>query len=157
MNNTFKKRIDELGRIVIPKQIRDSFKIKEFDELELSIEDDSIIVTKTCGILNIKEKLDNFLIFIKKYLNLDVIILSNNKVVSSNVDKVIFDDEVEYDFDNNHIEFKNDISINKDNIKSYNLILDSNSYGYIVFVLKDSKDYQATISDIIKIILDMLK
>ena len=33
--NTFKKRIDELGRIVIPKQIRNTFKIKNFDNGEL--------------------------------------------------------------------------------------------------------------------------
>ena len=39
----FKKRIDELGRIVIPKELRNNFKIKDFDELELYIENDSII------------------------------------------------------------------------------------------------------------------
>ena len=54
MNNTFKKRIDELGRIVIPKQIRNTFKINDFDELELFIEDDNIVIKKTGGIKNIR-------------------------------------------------------------------------------------------------------
>ncbi len=39
--------VDELGRIVIPKEIRRSFKIKERDLLEIFIEGDSIVLRKT--------------------------------------------------------------------------------------------------------------
>ena len=35
--------VDELGRIVIPKEIRRSFKIKDRDLLEIFIEGDSIV------------------------------------------------------------------------------------------------------------------
>ena len=83
--NTFKKRIDELGRIVIPKQIRNTFKIKNFDELELYIEGDNIIVKKTGGILLIKDKLDKFLNYIYKYNNVKAFITNRNDVVSSNI------------------------------------------------------------------------
>ncbi len=39
--------VDELGRVVIPKEIRRSFKIKDKDLLEIFIEGDSIILKKT--------------------------------------------------------------------------------------------------------------
>ena len=38
------RRIDELGRIVIPKEIRRRFKIKEGDPLEIFVSDDGIVV-----------------------------------------------------------------------------------------------------------------
>lgn len=40
------RRIDDLGRIVIPKEIRRSLKIKEGDELELFTEKDGVICFK---------------------------------------------------------------------------------------------------------------
>ena len=39
--------VDELGRIVIPKEIRRSFKIQNRDLLEIYIEGDSIVLRKT--------------------------------------------------------------------------------------------------------------
>lgn len=38
------RRIDELGRIVIPKEIRRRFKIKEGDPLEMFVSDEGIVV-----------------------------------------------------------------------------------------------------------------
>lgn len=38
--------VDELGRIVIPKELRKSFNIKEKDGLEIYVEDDMIILKK---------------------------------------------------------------------------------------------------------------
>ena len=40
------RRIDELGRVVIPKEIRRNMKIQEGDPLEIFIEDDGIIFKK---------------------------------------------------------------------------------------------------------------
>lgn len=38
------RRIDDLGRIVIPKEIRRRFKIKEGDPLEMFVSDEGIVV-----------------------------------------------------------------------------------------------------------------
>lgn len=38
--------VDELGRIVIPKELRKTFNIKEKDSLEIYVEDDMIILKK---------------------------------------------------------------------------------------------------------------
>lgn len=40
------KKIDNLGRIVIPKNIRKKLNIKENDELDFSVRGKSIIITK---------------------------------------------------------------------------------------------------------------
>ena len=162
MNNTFKKRIDELGRIVIPKQIRNTFKIKNFDELELFIEDDNIVIRKTGGILLIKDKLDNFLTFIKKYNNIDAFILDKNTVIASNIEEI--KDTINFDasmYLNNqeYLEVKIDNNyILNGYIKSYQLIYDSNLFGNIVFVLKDKiTTYNDILNDIVNIILEFIK
>lgn len=38
------RRVDELGRIVIPKELRRSFSINEKDPLEIFVEEDTIIL-----------------------------------------------------------------------------------------------------------------
>lgn len=40
------RRIDELGRIVLPKEIRRTLGIDEKDPLEIYVEEDKIILTK---------------------------------------------------------------------------------------------------------------
>lgn len=163
MNNTFKKRVDELGRIVIPKQIRNTFKIRDFDELELYIEDDNIILKKTGGIFLLKEKFDNVLNFIGKYLLINAFILEQNKVVSTNIsdikDNLILLTDIN-DFlinqDQKELLFDNDIRVNG-YIKTYQLIRDSNLYGYIVFVSDKLKDDIDIYKDITNILLDIIK
>lgn len=41
------RKVDELGRIVLPKELRDSFDIREKDALEIFTEDDLIILKKS--------------------------------------------------------------------------------------------------------------
>ncbi len=163
MNNTFKKRVDELGRIVIPKQIRNTFKIRDFDELELYIEDDNIILKKTGGIFLLKEKFDNFLNFIGKYLLINAFILEQNKVVSTNIsdikdNSILLNDINDFliNQDQKELLFDNDIRVNG-YIKTYQLIRDSNLYGYIVFVSDKLKDDIDIYKDITNILLDIIK
>lgn len=163
MNNTFKKRVDELGRIVIPKQIRNTFKIRDFDELELYIEDDNIILKKTGGIFLLKEKFDNFLNFIGKYLLINAFILGQNKVVSTNIsdikdNSILLTDINDFliNQDQKELLFDNDIRVNG-YIKTYQLIRDSNLYGYIVFVSDKLKDDIDIYKDITNILLDIIK
>lgn len=40
------RKVDELGRIVLPKELRTTFEIKEKDALEIYVEGDSIILKK---------------------------------------------------------------------------------------------------------------
>lgn len=40
------RKVDELGRIVLPKELRATFKIEHKDPLEIYVEGDNIILTK---------------------------------------------------------------------------------------------------------------
>ncbi len=40
------RKIDELGRIVLPKELRNTLKIDRRDPMEIYVEDDSIIIRK---------------------------------------------------------------------------------------------------------------
>lgn len=54
--------VDELGRIVIPKEIRRSFKIEDKDLLEIFIDGDSIILKKAvelCALCNSSEEIES--------------------------------------------------------------------------------------------------
>ena len=40
------RRIDELGRIVVPKEIRKKLKIREGDNLDIFVSEDTVILRK---------------------------------------------------------------------------------------------------------------
>lgn len=46
MNGTFTRRIDDLGRIVIPKELRRTLRIKEGDELEILPDGDKLVLKR---------------------------------------------------------------------------------------------------------------
>lgn len=144
MNNTFKKRIDELGRIVIPKQIRIALKFKPYEELEMYIDKDSVIMKKSIGLEGFKDKLDNLLLLLKDLYKVKILISENNKIISSNSDDFLSGERLIINYDNLSKE-TNFISINlKENLmqKIYvdSLIYDSNLLGYIVFINDKNED-----------------
>lgn len=52
MKSGIVRRIDELGRVVIPKEIRKTMRIREGEELEIFVDDDKIWCLKifaVCG------------------------------------------------------------------------------------------------------------
>lgn len=49
------RRIDDLGRVVIPREIRKQFLIKEGDQLEIFVNKDEIILKKYDVSIGIKE------------------------------------------------------------------------------------------------------
>ncbi len=74
------RRIDELGRIVIPKGIRSRLKINEGDRVELILENDAeLLLRKYSPMHEIKDNVKNMLIALEKELNIPVL-LCNNEV-----------------------------------------------------------------------------
>ena len=57
------RRVDELGRIVIPVEIRKRFGIRDRDPLEISVQGDSVVLTRpiaSCVFCSSAEKLTEF-------------------------------------------------------------------------------------------------
>ena len=59
MNSGMVRRIDELGRIVIPKEIRRSLKLNMGDSVEIYVEDTKISLKKHSSLLGLEEELFN--------------------------------------------------------------------------------------------------
>ena len=76
------RRIDELGRIVIPKEIRRNLKIRESDELDITIEGENIILNKH-EVLEKDNIIDEYIKLLGKYINKNILFTSKDKVLSS--------------------------------------------------------------------------
>ena len=48
MKITYSRKLDELGRIVLPNNLCAAMNLSPADELQISCEDDKIILTKSC-------------------------------------------------------------------------------------------------------------
>lgn len=154
-NNLFKKRIDELGRIVIPKQIRNTFKIKNFDELEMFVDKDSIILKKSIGLEMYKEKLERLLFFIKNYIDFDILISEKQKIIVSTKLEIKSNDEIDVEnIDGNiNIKLKNNDTYN---VSFLPIIIDSNNIGELYFINNDKKLEENILKQIRELIIDLI-
>lgn len=80
------RRVDSLGRVVIPKEIRKVLKIKENEQLEIKVEDDKIILSKYSDIHDYDKSINNLVDGIKNISNKDIIITNLNKIVIASKD-----------------------------------------------------------------------
>ena len=80
------RRIDELGRIVIPKEIRNNMHIKSGDLLEIYLQDENTLSLKKYNILkNCRDILKEYLIFLGKKINLNIFLTDMDKIIFSNI------------------------------------------------------------------------
>ena len=76
------RRIDSLGRIVIPKEIRRTMQIREGDSLEIYVESGGdIILKKYSTIDELGKYAQNYANLLSKIVNIPVIILDRERVV----------------------------------------------------------------------------
>ena len=77
------RRIDDLGRIVIPKELRKNLKIKENEGLEIFINNDEIILKKFSPFNDSEKVLSDYIKVINDMTGNDVIITDRDKVILS--------------------------------------------------------------------------
>ena len=75
------RRVDSLGRIVIPKEIRKVLKIKENEQVEINVSDDSIILNRYSDIDSYDISLTNLIEVIEKVYNRSFLLTSLNSIV----------------------------------------------------------------------------
>ena len=143
----FIKRIDDLGRIVIPKDIRRIFSIQCNENMEISVKDDEIILKKH----NILEEKDKEIIklcnIISDISNKNIIVTDREKVFYSNIESIInkeiSDQLKEVIINRKELELGINIT-DKYKIESnyiYKpLIVDSNQTGLIIIIDEDISD-----------------
>lgn len=77
------RRIDELGRIVIPKEIRKNLRIKNGDNLEILVEGENITLRKYSQIENAMDMASVYAESFYQVLKYNVIITDTDKVVAA--------------------------------------------------------------------------
>ena len=97
------RRIDELGRIVVPKEIRKNLRIKEVENLEIFIdENDNIVLKKYSLIKRMDDLAQNFTDAIYSFIKHNVIIMDNNTILaaSGNLKKEYKNKEISPEMEN---------------------------------------------------------
>ncbi len=128
------KKIDELGRIVIPKDIRKSLSIKTNDSLNISIVGNTISLEKNVSIKNYDKEAINLAILFSKcdikllVTNRDKVIFNNTNIIDINVPSLV--DLSLLELIDKKKNYCNDCDIRP-------IIIDSNSEG-LVIVLNSS-------------------
>lgn len=78
------RRIDELGRIVIPKEVRKTLRIREGENLEIFIDDKENIVLKKYSLMNkIEDFAQDFTDTIYNSLKHNIIITDNDSIIAA--------------------------------------------------------------------------
>lgn len=96
------RRIDELGRIVIPKEIRKNFRIKEGENIEIYIDDNNIILKKYSELKNVSDISSNIIDSVFSIINKDIIItdMSNIVELSPSLKNVFLTKELSVEYQN---------------------------------------------------------
>lgn len=76
------RRVDELGRIVIPKEIRNNMRIKSGEGLEIFTDGDSLVLKKFSPIENLESLATKYTEAIYQVVKHNVIVTDLNKVIA---------------------------------------------------------------------------
>ena len=161
INTGLVRKIDDLGRIVIPKEIRKSLNIRNGEELEIHIEDDSIILRKSRKLFSLSLMSQKYIDYFKKLMSSVIIVTDLHEVLSSNddsVSKTISEDIVSI-IENRQVMCGNNLTIDR-NYKNYYLvpiISDANLMGAVISLSDhEIKEEDKVIVNIISILLKEL-
>lgn len=80
------RRIDDLGRIVIPKEIRRNLRIRDGESLEIFVDGNDIVLKKFSIMRNIDEYASNLAISLYSIIKKSVIITDGDSVIACSSD-----------------------------------------------------------------------
>lgn len=163
MQFSFVRRLDELGRIVIPKEIRNKLNFNFGDLLELNISSESLVIKKITSVFN-KDYINEIISLIDYFNNFEILITDTEKVIAKsqscfiNINDYISSQLKELILDHKSQRFKNGLAITKDiyldgEVFVKAIIKDSDTIGLLVL---KSKNNNENINFFINIISNLL-
>lgn len=157
------RRIDSLGRVVLPKDLRQKLLLKPGDLLDISMyEEDSIIIKKNILFDFGKPYIINLLRAASKKLNCNIYLISSEKIVYSP-----FEDQIGLNVNIDLLNIKknkiDNCKIGKNtyiNSNNYarNININGDEYGYIIFEFKSvvpNSEYLNFLYDLICMCIEM--
>lgn len=107
------RRVDSLGRIVIPKEIRKVLKIKENEQVEINVSNDQIVLNRYSELNEYDESINNLIDIIEDIFDKNIIITNLSSIaLTSSKYKELVNLELS-SFLNNILEERKDIEENK--------------------------------------------
>ena len=76
------RRIDDLGRIVIPKEIRKTLRVKDGESLEIYLDDDSIVLKKYFPLEKTSDFYKNYVTSIHEIIGENIVIVDRDTVLA---------------------------------------------------------------------------
>ena len=161
------RRIDELGRIVIPKEIRRNLGIRDGETLEIYTNDEGIFLQKHSVLHNMQEIGTKLCDIISSILNVEIILTDREKFIVSTHNKNILGKKIPNEFikliderkslkSSNEIKFK----IDEEELKGYfeisPIISSIDSLGLVIIIKKDNSSMQDITKVIAKIMVEKL-
>lgn len=155
------RKIDELGRIVLPKELRKCLNINPGDDFQITIESEKIILEKYSRLQNIETELINLINCFSSITKSEIYIIINNKIVnrtnetiSREIQNIIQERKIFCKDTNQELKISNNI-ISKNKIVINPIILNSDILGTIIITDNDNLDNLISISKIIENIIKM--
>lgn len=78
------RKIDELGRIVLPKELRKYLNINTGDDFQITVNDEKIILEKYSRLKNYESEIYNIINCFSNELNINILFTINDKLLSYN-------------------------------------------------------------------------
>ena len=78
------RKIDELGRIVLPKELRKCLNIKTGDDFQISLDSERIILERYSLLCGKEEEIIKLIECFKNTYSFDILLIVNNKIVNYN-------------------------------------------------------------------------
>lgn len=160
------RKIDELGRIVIPKEIRKNLGIRDGEALEIFTSEDSIILKKYFEVRKYEDLSSKLCELIKNIYNVDLVITDREKVITSSNKDIVENSKLNNKFleliDNRQMFITKELStINLGvDISGYftviPIIASSDSLGLVIIISDNANDYSSLGKLLAKIIADKI-
>lgn len=83
-NNNYIRKIDELGRVVIPKELRKALKIQDNENIRISLENNKINISKYSYLDNYLKFMEELCQIIEEIYKCELIIKNREKILYSN-------------------------------------------------------------------------
>lgn len=158
------RRIDELGRIVIPKEIRKHLNIKDDENLEIFVENNQIILKKYSQITNNLDYIKPIIDIINNIGDFKVFITNNSKFVISPIKleeltissfiSTKINERQSFEFPTATNFLLTSIDNIEEKIIGKPIIIDSNCIGMIIITTTQNYDIIKYISNILKLLIE---
>lgn len=160
------RKIDELGRIVIPKEIRKNLGIRDGETLEIFTSEDSIILKKYFEVRKYEDLSSKLCELIKNIYDVDLVITDREKVITASNKDIVENTKLNNKFleliDNREMFISKELlTINLGiDISGYftiiPIIASSDSLGLVIIISDNDNDYSSLGKLLAKIIADKI-